>query len=956
MGHLGHPTDGTAMPSTLTSSTIAASNWPVVHVVDGLCAAGKSRAAIEEIAPRVLAGERFLIAGPTTDQCRQFAADLTQRLNALWPHSGTARVHLVNSEDQGLANTSPRSLRSVQQTLAQTVECQPAGRGCAIIITHAALFATPRNDMFLAWHLLIDEAPPLVLAEEINLPNTAWKTLRFDGGTGPDDPVRLHGKPTRLDAALRAARKSVTDLNRLGSAAEGRGRFLQAATLEGEALRIHAEQIEPLQTLQRRLRSGNWIIRPPSGRTEASTGDDTSRCHRLRLTTGRSAKIVLTSEIDWGTFLGLDRRRWQSVTLMAANAQHSLAVQSLHRQGITVTEERAISPRLRFHDAHPNGHLVTILYATPQRLMSKRLWGQDMGGQTYGQRILDAVEREFAGEPFCWSANSDLPSDALSGERMPAMAHGLNRFQHYERVAALALMNLSPPCLDALEELGFSREIIRRAIALESVYQAVCRCVIRNLISARPVVMIVPDRDSADFVAARFPGCRVAPLDVAVPAELSDDSGVQVATDPVTRQMLPRAQLRQRSLDNASEHERRRLVAVSGVTTASSVNQRLLRCGNEVDHTGRRFRCNRPFCPSCGERNRDEHTKAALLPRCQAALAQGYHVAHLTVVLPPTNQIDQVTRLVTSAKRKVTGCRTRLAERHPSALAISADGTLEMGLVPSDQLDFVGEGRRRTLEELGFPESPCGRPVWCPHIHFLLLVPPEQSLDCVGAELRRVFRATRQVHIEEIKPDKNFVRSVFRVARYGAKFVGRTEVASSLQRDWSAAEMVTAMTWSEKASTKGMRGVTIKIGTRARAILAAGSQADDEPPVAETVGHEPSQEASESVPMSLNTYMLPTAALSLGRQTLDGQPSGQAPGGGEHQRQKRARRPRLRAEIVTGPGAATREHPALDVIVPCGSPASPGVARTSASKGRPAHSLEEPCQRRRRPARSKPGG
>jgi hypothetical protein len=876
MGPIAHTVDGTGVPSTEASSFPATSSWPAVHIVDGVCASGKSHAAIEEIAPRIGAGERWLIAGPTTAQCRQFAADLTQRLNAPRPWSGTACVHLVNSEDHGLADTSTMFRPSVQQTLAQTVEALPDGSGSAIIITHATLLALPRSEMFRTWRLLIDEAPALVLAEEIDLPNATWKTMQFQGGNGPTDPIRLQAEPARLKAVLRAASRVESELQKLARDAETRGRMLQAERLEAEAVRLRAEQIEPLQTLQRRLRSGHWMILPPRRMTEPVMGDDHAiRSHRLRLSSGRSARIVLISQLDWRAFLGLNRRRWQSVTLMAANAEHSLAVHSLHKQGISVLEESAISERLRFRDAHPNGHRVTILYATSRRLMSRTLWHRMAGGETYGQRILRAVEQEFDGRPFCWSANADVPDDALAGKRMPAVAHGLNRFQAYDHVAALALMNLSPPCIAALEDAGFSAEVVRRAVALESVYQAVCRSSIRDLPSIRPVTVIVPDQDAAEFVAARFPGCRVAPLGLEEPAEFDEAAGSLVARDIATtaKHARPIAALRQSILDNASEHERRRLVAVSGVSHGSSVNQRLLRCGNEVDHTGRAFRCNRPFCPRCGEKKRDEHTKAMLLPRCSAALAQGYTIAHLTVILPPTNNIGEVSKLLGSAKRKLVGCRTRLAKTHPSGLTFSADGTLEIAMVPANQLDFVSEGRRRTLVELGFPESACGGPVWCPHLHLVLLAPPGQSLDAIGGELRRIFDAPRQVHIEEIPTNEHFVRSVFRVARYGAKFVGRTEVVSPLQRDWSPAEMALALDWSEKASAKGMRGVTIQLGMRAKATIAAGSNADaDEQPVTASVSREPQQEPSEAPPMSLNTHTLPTGLPDSGLRDRHGGP------------------------------------------------------------------------------------
>jgi hypothetical protein len=271
-------------------------------------------------------------------------------------------------------------------------------------------------------------------------------------------------------------------------------------------------------------------------------------------------------------------------------------------------------------------------------------------------------------------------------------------------------------------------------------------------------------------------------------------------------------QLRLALIAHATEPERRRLVAQGGVTRNSTVNRRMLRCRVEVDRTGRRFRCNRPFCPDCFERSRNQRAKHVLLPLAQVAVSEGYAIAHLTIILRPTDRIDDISDLFRSAKRKIAGCRSRLATRHSQGLAFAADGVLEVSLIPDDQLQYVPAGRLRTLSELGFPAATFGGPVWCPHLHLLLFAPPEQGLDEVGEELRRVFPAWRQVHLEAIAPGAGFRRAVFRVARYGAKFKGRTEVPEPFQRNWSKEEMTMALDWAERASTKAFRGLTFTCG------------------------------------------------------------------------------------------------------------------------------------------------
>lgn len=270
--------------------------------------------------------------------------------------------------------------------------------------------------------------------------------------------------------------------------------------------------------------------------------------------------------------------------------------------------------------------------------------------------------------------------------------------------------------------------------------------------------------------------------------------------------------LRQRLIASASEMERRRLVALSGLGPAKTVNHRLIHCGRSLDAAGRRFRCNRPLCASCGERKRNARTKTKMLPIVEAAAAGGFSLAHLTIALKPTEDLDAVSAIFQSAKRAIAGCRRRLAARHPVGLSMAGDGTLEIALVPDDQLAHVGARRRETLTELGFPEACHGGPVWCPHLHILLFVPPITSLEEVGEELRRVFRATRQVHMEAVRPGRGFVRSIYRIMRYAMKFEGKTEVEESERRNWTPEEVAMFFDWAERSSRCGMRGLSITFG------------------------------------------------------------------------------------------------------------------------------------------------
>jgi hypothetical protein len=50
------------------------------------------------------------------------------------------------------------------------------------------------------------------------------------------------------------------------------------------------------------------------------------------------------------------------VTIMAANIRQSFAAITLRQQGYNPLDHPTITPRLRYTDAHQNGHLLRVLY------------------------------------------------------------------------------------------------------------------------------------------------------------------------------------------------------------------------------------------------------------------------------------------------------------------------------------------------------------------------------------------------------------------------------------------------------------------------------------------------------------------------------------------------------------------------------------------------------------------
>lgn len=512
-----------------TTSTQTPSPAPCSALyVDGLCGAGKSHAAAQDMAPRILSGERFLVAGVTKAQCRQFADDLMRALNAI-RFGGRALVHVVNDDTFADLGWSGED-HSVQQALAAVIARTKGNKvGCAVVVTHATLLLLPHARKPEGWHLVVDEAPACVVAEEMKLPHHLLRELRFrealDGG-----PIRMRSDAEPLAQALDRLRAECDGLEALAAGASAAGDAPGAGALLLEARRVRVEEIEPILVLLRRVRSGHWIVVPRRGDLcpdrDHDVGDRKAVTeHRFRLRLDEAARctsLVLTSIVDWTAFLGVGRTRWASATFLAANFRDSFSGLAMRGQGVALAESDTISARLRFRGAHPNGGRVTVLAATSRKVMSKRLAGADLGaGETVGERVLAAIRALWPDADYCWSHNRDVPDDALAGVRMPVIAHGLNLFSAFTKVAALAAMNLPNHLLAALAEAGFPAGAVRRAIMIENTYQSVLRSAARDPNSTAEVMMVVPDMDCADFVASMFPAAKIGLLGVAEPPKKS---------------------------------------------------------------------------------------------------------------------------------------------------------------------------------------------------------------------------------------------------------------------------------------------------------------------------------------------------------------------------------------------------------------------------------------------------
>lgn len=169
---------------------------------------------------------------------------------------------------------------------------------------------------------------------------------------------------------------------------------------------------------------------------------------------------------------------------------------------------------------HPHGERIAIYYAAEEawsKTYRDRLVADRETGGTFRliERVRQATLALLTEQPFLWMGNVDL-DDAFFGtpraKRLPNTPHGLNTFQGVHDVVVLSALNPPPQHFGFLESYGISGDEVRTAHYRTAVYQAVMRCSIRNPADPTPKRVVVMDRETAEWLAALFPGAATEPL------------------------------------------------------------------------------------------------------------------------------------------------------------------------------------------------------------------------------------------------------------------------------------------------------------------------------------------------------------------------------------------------------------------------------------------------------------
>lgn len=435
------------------------------HYVSAPAGSGKTHAAVRFAVDRARLGEKVIIAQPS------------KRCIAEWFGATTDYVDGLPGADVPVFRFDGDVCEEGQivRSIAAHLEA-PVDRGEVVFITHAALIRIADHHCVGRWHLIVDEIPAPDALFTKHLPNNHWFLTEavFTEDHSADCVRMLPADEERLKGF--AMNKSRDDID------------AQFQSIAGCLISPHHDVFAIRENLQRTL----------TGETGAG-----------------QYPLYMFALLKPTIFQG-----FASVVIMGACFEESLLAILWGSQGVTFQPHANLTSRLRFTE-HPNGVRLEIRYLTDDS-WSKRLAGKakKLNGRevTNNDLALQAVREVFGDEPFLYLVNKDADDAARAvfletqAEPLPHTPHGLNCFDHYDNLAAIASF-LPPPFHHRfLATQNLTSDAIRDAVHHQAVYQAVCRSSLRDVASLNSVKVLVTDKRIAEWLADQFPGCSLAPI------------------------------------------------------------------------------------------------------------------------------------------------------------------------------------------------------------------------------------------------------------------------------------------------------------------------------------------------------------------------------------------------------------------------------------------------------------
>lgn len=423
------------------------------YCLDSVIGSGKTTAIIKHCGLAALAGERLIVAQPTTKLAGQTHTNFQKR----WAHAPAALIHSEESENVGA------------EIKAATEQCED---GMVIFCTHTGLLQAPYIADRKRWHVIIDEMPQTTWASKLVLGRNR-DTIRqvFD----IEDRGEKYSTLTVLDDGL------------LGDIARDHSK--------------HGVYSETFQEIARKMFGGWWRVQVL-----------TAQWQRVMREGKGNGELLVFATLHPSLFSG-----FASVTFASANVKHTLGYLHLSAAGCEFKPHLRLANGLQYAEHPNGDLLTVhyaVEDAWSKKLRGKTVtWDR---AHTVNDIIVAGALELFNGEPFAKLVNKDLLEKDPFGEagaRLPNSAHGMNNFQDLHNCVIVPALNPTPAYFTYLNDtFGLESQHVYRAVYLEQVYQASGRISIRNVKDHTPKKVVVADIIAAEFLCRMYPGSKLARL------------------------------------------------------------------------------------------------------------------------------------------------------------------------------------------------------------------------------------------------------------------------------------------------------------------------------------------------------------------------------------------------------------------------------------------------------------
>lgn len=341
--------------------------------------------------------------------------------------------------------------------------------GEVTIITHACFFSLPYFYRKMRWKVFVDEAPSIYDSNVVRLPNNHSILT---------DHIRVQGSGSTYGYL------EVTNPTAIKQIADNKG---------GDDF---YNLIRPLaKSLLDRNRQ-SWV--------RLTAFNDLISGERLR--DGMTIHTIIKPQVFEG---------FEDVTIAAAGFESTFIYHCWERDGVSWTCDEELYAKL-YRKEHPNNPTVNIYFgyerSNSKTMRNKLIAKEDDSLRQSAIKLMD-------GQKFVWSENKDYEAKSIlneckNGELLPAISHGLNKYEGTHNIVVLGAYNFKQDQSDFFDKVyGFNRVLQTEAMHLQ-IYQSVLRTSIRldDMTHAKKVV--VASRVDAELLHERLPGSIVQALDI----------------------------------------------------------------------------------------------------------------------------------------------------------------------------------------------------------------------------------------------------------------------------------------------------------------------------------------------------------------------------------------------------------------------------------------------------------